>query len=69
MDENGIDGCLGINDSFRRFVDDLLTVFAREESGISSIRGGIYKSRLLGNDIVPLRPIGILTRLKSSLEL
>jgi hypothetical protein len=35
MDENGIDGCLGIDDSFGRFVDDLLTVLAREESGVS----------------------------------
>jgi len=37
MDKNGIDGCLGIDDSFGRFVDDLLTVLAGEESEISSV--------------------------------
>ena len=68
MDENRIDGCLGIDNSFGRFVDDLLTVFAGEEPGISSVS---YSRELhsLGNDIMPLGSVGILTRLKSSLEL
>jgi hypothetical protein len=68
MNKNRIDGCLGIHDSFGRFVNDLLTVFAGEEPGISSVS---YSRELhsLGNDIMPLGSVGILTRLKSSLEL
>jgi len=37
MDEDGSDGRLGIDDPFGRFVDDLLTVLAGEESEISSV--------------------------------
>jgi hypothetical protein len=68
MDENRVDGCLGVDNSFGRFVDDLLTVFAGEEPGISSV---FYSRELhsLGNDIMPLGSVGIFTRLKSSLEL
>ena len=69
MDENGIDGRLGVDDSFGRFVDDLLTVFAGEESGISSVHSRDVRLYSLGNDIVTPGPVGILARLKSSLEL
>jgi hypothetical protein len=69
MDENRVDGCLGVDNSFSRFVDNLLTVFTGEESGISSIHTRDVQLYSLGNDVMPLGPVGILTRLKSSLEL
>jgi hypothetical protein len=69
MDENGIDGCLGVNNSFSRFVDDLLTVLAGEESGYQLVGGRFIQLYLLGNDVMPLGSVGIFTRLESSLEL